>query len=85
MELSRGKLAGFTIVVPPLAEQAAIAAHLDKATATIDAAVACARRQTELLREYRARLIADVVTGKLDMRKAAANLPDESGESAVLL
>ena len=85
MELSRGKLAGFTIVVPPLAEQAAIAAHLDKATVAIDAAVACARRQTELLREYRARLIADVVTGKLDMRKATANLPDESGESAVLL
>ena len=84
MELSRGKLAGFTIVVPPLAEQAAIAAHLDKATAAIDAAVACARRQIELLREYRARLIADVVTGKLDVREATANLPDESGESVVL-
>ena len=63
--------------VPPLAEQAAIAAHLDKATAAIDAAVACARRQVELLREYRARLIADVVTGKLDVREAAANLPDD--------
>ena len=70
---------------PPFAEQAAIAAHLDKATVAIDAAVACARRQIELLREYRARLIADVVTGKLDVRKAAANLPDESGESAILL
>ena len=72
-------------VYPPLGEQAAIAAHLDKATAAIDAAVACARRQIELLREYRARLTADVVTGKLDVHKAAANLPDESGESAFLL
>ena len=71
--------------LPPLGEQAAIAAHLDKATAAIDAAVACARRQIELLREYRARLIADVVTGKLDVREATANLPDESGESAILL
>ena len=71
-------------VYPPLTEQAAIAAHLDKATAAIDAAVACARRQIELLREYRARLIADVVTGKLDVREATANLPDESGESVVL-
>ena len=64
-------------VYPPLTEQAAIVAHLDKATAAIDAAVACARRQVELLREYRARLIADVVTGKLDVREAAANLPDD--------
>lgn len=30
-----------------------------------------------LLREYRTRLIADVVTGKLDVREAAANLPGE--------
>ena len=30
------------------------------------------------LNEYRARLIADVVTGKLDVRKAAAELPEEA-------
>ena len=34
-----------------------------------------ARRQIALLQEYRTRLIADVVTGKLDVREAAANLP----------
>lgn len=33
-------------------------------------------REIELLREYRTRLIADVVTGKLDVRQTAANLPD---------
>ena len=32
--------------------------------------------QVELLREYRTRLIADVVTGKLDVREAAAALPE---------
>ena len=31
-----------------------------------------------LLNEYRTRLIADVVTGKLDVREAAAAIPDES-------
>ncbi len=31
----------------------------------------------ELLKEYSTRLIADVVTGKLDVREAAASLPDE--------
>lgn len=35
-------------------------------------------REIELLREYLTRLVADVVTGKLDVRKAAARLPDEA-------
>ena len=41
----------------------------------------CANRircQIELLQEYRTRLIADVVTGKLDVREAAAELPEEA-------
>ena len=75
--ISESEIREIRIAFPPIAEQAAIVAHLDKATAAIDAAVACARRQVELLREYRARLIADVVTGKLDVREAAANLPDD--------
>ena len=36
--------------------------------------------QVGFLREYRTRLIADVVTGKLDVRAAAARLPDEVEE-----
>src|SRR5690606_37181483 len=35
-----------------------------------------ARAEDDLLREYPTRLIADVVTGKLDVREAAAKLPD---------
>ena len=34
------------------------------------------RREIDLLHEYRTRLIADVVTGKLDVRDAAAALPE---------
>ena len=56
----------------PLSEQAAIVHYLDHATAAIDSA----RRQIELLREYRTRLIADVVTGKLDVRESATRLPE---------
>ena len=33
-------------------------------------------RELELAREYRSRLISDVVTGQLDVRAAAAELPD---------
>ena len=71
----------FSVIVPPQAEQAAIVAHLVEATADIDSAIARARRQIELLEEYRTRLIADVVTGKLDVRAAAARLPEETEES----
>ena len=58
------------IALPPISEQTAIVAYIDKATAAIDAAIDRARREIELLGEYRTRLIADVVTGKVDVREA---------------
>ena len=64
-------VANYPIAIPPLPEQAAIVEHLDKATADIDTAIANTRREIDLLREYRTRLIADVVTGKADVRAAA--------------
>jgi type I restriction enzyme S subunit len=66
--------------LPPLPEQTAIVEYLDAQTAKIDAAIAAARREIELLREYRERLIADVVTGKVDVREVAARLPEEPPE-----
>ena len=64
----------------PLPEQAAIVSFLDRATADLDAATTSAQRETSLIREYHTCLIADVVTGKLDVREAAAGLPDEVKE-----
>ena len=64
------------IVVPFPPEQTAIATYLDKITADIDSAIQCTKRQIQLLREYRTRLIADVVTGKLDVGNAAEGLPE---------
>ena len=55
-------------VLPPISEQDSIAQYLNDKTAKIAAAVECARREIALLREYRARLIADAVTGKIDVR-----------------
>ena len=65
--------------LPPLSEQTALVAHLDDATAGIDTTIGRARRQIELLEEYRTRLIAEVVTGKLDVREAAAQLSEKAG------
>ena len=71
-------------LLPPLPEQTAIIEYLDKTTADIDTAITRANREVELLNEYRIRLIADVVTGKLDVREAAAQLPDETDENDAL-
>ena len=53
---------------------------IEVATHDLNDAISAARREIDLLREYRTRLIADVVTGKLDVREAAARLPDEVEE-----
>jgi len=73
-------LGGMPITLPPLPEQAAIVRFLDQATENLTKALASAKLEIDLLREYRTRLIADVVTGKLDVREAAARLPDEAEE-----
>ena len=48
------------------------------ATHDLNDAISAARREIDLLREHRTRLITDVVTGKLDVREVAAGLPDEA-------
>jgi type I restriction enzyme S subunit len=45
-------------------------------TEKIDAAIEATEAEITLLKEYRTRLISDVVTGKLDVRDEAAKLPD---------
>jgi len=65
------------VVLPPEGEATAICERVGAETAEIEEAVAKAEREISLLGEYRTRLIADVVTGKLDVREAAAGLPDE--------
>ena len=67
-----------SIVLPATAEQKQIVDWITAATAELNTAIARADREIGLLREYRTRLIADVVTGKLDVREAAAKLPEES-------
>ena len=69
-ELGTGVLGDIPIPLPPLSEQTAITCYLDKITADIDTAIDKAQRQIDLLREYRTRLIADVVTGQVDVRGA---------------
>ena len=68
------------IALPSKEEQIAILRGIQKVTASLGTTIARARRQIELLQEYRTRLIADVVTGKLDVPEAAGQLPDETDD-----
>jgi type I restriction enzyme S subunit len=61
-------------------EQRKIIESIDSETVHLVTAILRIEREIELLREYRTRLIADVVTGKLDVREAARHLPDEAEE-----
>ncbi len=53
-----------------------IAGFIEDGTRNMSAAIAGSRGQIKRVREYRTRLIADVVAGKLDVREEAAGLPD---------
>jgi len=77
---TREKFAALEIPLPPLPEQTAIVDFLDNQTQKIDETIAATRREIDLLKEFRTRLIADVVTGKLDVREAAKKIPEELPE-----
>ncbi len=67
------QIANLKIPIPPLPEQAAIAAYLDLETAKLDALVGKVELAVERLQEYRTALITAAVTGKIDVRKAVAD------------
>lgn len=74
--LNAEELGASLLLLPPLDEQSEIVEYLDKVVADINATISRARREIDLLKEYRTRLISDVVTGKLDVREAAFKLPE---------
>ena len=72
--LSVERIMNLALPVPPKPEQKRIATRITRAAEQTDAAVATVHRQVELMREYRNRLLSDVVTGRIDVR----NNPDGS-------
>ncbi|MBK9577101.1 MAG: restriction endonuclease subunit S [Fibrobacteres bacterium] len=69
------------VVLPPPSEQIKIVGKLDSQVAVLDKQAVLESRAMDHLIEYRTRLVSDVVTGKLDVRAAAAKLPPELEES----
>ena len=82
--ISRPGLQSVRVPTPPIEEQRAIFDYVKSFAKGVEVSVLSAKRQIELIKEYRTRLISDVVTGKLDVREAAAKLPGDLGEDELL-
>jgi len=71
-------------IYPPIREQRAIVSFAERSIKYFNDVIDLTSCEITLLREYRTRLISDVVTGKLDVREAAARLSEEAGEPGTL-
>lgn len=60
------------IPLPPISEQRQIIGHIEKTVIKVDSLIAKIREAIERLKEYRTALISAAVTGKIDVREAAA-------------
>ena len=74
-KLTLDRLMGIAIAVPNYEEQSRIVSFVYMETRHLRGAIARARREVELLHEYRSRLMTDVVTGRLNVREAATQFP----------
>lgn len=81
--IKASKLPQLRVCFPKIDEQRVILEQLRTETLPIDTAIHRLEREIALLREYRTRLVADVVTGQLDVRPAAPHLPAEPAEAPV--
>jgi type I restriction enzyme S subunit len=81
--LSLETIRNLVVALPPIIEQEAIVDYIETKTSPINNAINHTEREIELLQEYRTCLVSDVVTGKLDVREAAANLLDEIEDEVV--
>jgi type I restriction enzyme S subunit len=73
----------YPIGLPPIDEQLEILEHIQEKSAEIDQAISRAQREIALMREYRIRLISDVVTGQVDVR--GIEVPEVAEEELLAL
>jgi type I restriction enzyme, S subunit len=81
--IKASKLPQLIVACPSVSEQVKIVERVRHECDPLDTVISRLEREIELLREYRTRLVADVVTGKLDVREVAVQLPDEAPSDTV--
>lgn len=70
-KLTQDRIMAVQLPYPPLIEQQRILTYIKSETHLFDETISCAQREIELIQEYRTRLVADVVTGWVDVRGLA--------------
>jgi type I restriction enzyme S subunit len=91
-DLSIDGMKRIPVLIPPLSDQLAIITFLYHTEHCIQRYITIKRKLlgiargggSGLIHEFRSRLIADVITGKIDVREAAAHLPEIAEESDIL-
>lgn len=63
--MSYTNIANMYIPVPPISEQRAIVSYINERTEKIDTLTSKLQQEIESIKEYKQRLISDVVTGKI--------------------
>jgi type I restriction enzyme S subunit len=81
MRLYNDRFGAIHIPLPPREEQDSILKGIGEQSADLNTAIARTEREIALMQEYRTRLTADLVTGKLDVREAVVKLPDLPDEA----
>jgi type I restriction enzyme, S subunit len=81
--LTREKLVTVPFTVPPIEEQKAICRWISNECQPLDDAITRTEEEIKLIREYRDRQIADVVTGQVDVRGWQPG-PDDVVDDAAL-
>ena len=77
LNLNTETVGGIRVPYPPISERRQITAFLEDSSTNFEKAISQAQHQIHLINEYRSRLIADVVTGQIDVRDAVAELPGQ--------
>jgi type I restriction enzyme S subunit len=78
LRLYNDRFGAIHVALPPRVEQRNILTGVAGELSGVNTAISRLEREIELLSEYRTRLVADVVTGKLDVREVASRLPEEA-------
>lgn len=75
-KIGQGHIRAWRILLPPRTEQVQLTARVAQASRAVEQTISRTSRELDLLREFRTRLTADVVTGQVDVRAITATLPD---------
>ena len=74
--VDRKDLFDIVVTVPPYDQQIEVVRGIEDRSRELNSAISKVENEIALIQEFRTRLIADVVTGKLDVHAAVASLPE---------